>query len=147
VRKRSFAPFDTNHDHFTKTGLGQTYRENCEQGDAFSRSGNECQVIELPNGTKGHTDGTLMMNSRYEPDSTSGISPSRIISYSTSSGRTWTAGKSARVGDLVRYAGDSCESSTITAGPAASPGKKTPLFAPFCCSKNVHFTKTGSGQT
>ena len=57
-----------------------------------------------------------MMNSRYEPDNLAHDVPSRLTSYSTDGGASWGVGTSATVGDLVSYAGDSCEGSTITAG-------------------------------
>lgn len=85
------------------------------------RSGNECQVLVLPTGTKGHVDGTLMMNSRYEPDNVVHDLSSRLTSYSTDGGQSWTVGTPAKVGDFTSYAGDTCEGSTITAGPASSP--------------------------
>jgi sialidase-1 len=89
--------------------------------DNFVRAGNECQVAALPNGTAGHTDGTLIMNSRYFQDAFVKTRRARLTSYSTDAGKSWTAGTPAKVGDLTAYAGDSCEGSTITAGPVSSP--------------------------
>lgn len=104
----------------------------------FVRSGNECQVAALPNGTAGHPAGTLVMNSRWRTDEFVKVAPGRLTSYSTDSGHSWTVGTTTKVGDRTAYAGDSCEGSTITAGPMAAP---VLLFStPFHASERANMT-------
>jgi hypothetical protein len=110
----------------------------------FVRSGNECQIATLSNSTIGHRDGTLVMNSRWRTDEFVKTPPGRLVSYSTDSGSSWTTGVTAKVGARTAYAGDSCEGSTISAGPTATPML---LFStPYHRSERANMTVFSSGN-
>ena len=46
------------------------------------------------------------MNSRFDEGNSVHVSPSRLTSYSTNAGRSWSKGTAATVGDYTSYAGD-----------------------------------------
>eukprot|EP01047_Picozoa_sp_COSAG01_P074797 COSAG01_NODE_12610_length_1711_cov_2.030397_2_plen_155_part_00 len=70
------------------------------------------QAALVPNGTRGHPDGTILMHMR-DPRG------QRIAAWSTNSGTTWSAPQPVIIGGRAKTA--VCEGSTISAGPVHSP--------------------------
>ena len=98
------------------------------QLSASIAGGNECQAALLPNGTNGHAPGTILMNMRNPRGQ-------RLAAYSVTDGAEWSDPQLITVGGRTKYAGGTCEGSTIALGGS------TLLFStPFHLTERANMT-------